>query len=288
MLGLDPFRHDLLRKYTILFGTLFNDLKITRRDDEGIVQLVRVPLSHAPKDKILARVNADPKIDRPAAVVLPRMSYELSDIVYSGDNKLRTIQVGGAGAAPDGGAISTVLHPVAYDLKFTLWVFTKYVADGYQIVEQILPFFTPNFSLTADLLPDLMTPTDLHVRLDSVTPNDVYDGAFTVRRACMWTLEFTMTGYLYGPVRSHPIIKFADVRLRIPATNTASEGIGTVDPIDRVTAQPGLLPNGSPTTVASESIPYSEISESDDWDYAVTIYGSLVPGDIGGTEGEGE
>lgn len=286
MLGLDPFRHDLLRKYTVLFGTLFNDIQITRKDDDGVVQLIRVPLSHAPKDKILARVNADPKIDRQAATILPRMSYELTDVVYNADNKLRTIQVSGAAVTGNPSVLTSVLNPVSYDMKFTLWVFTKYIADGYQIIEQILPFFTPNFSMTADLIPDLMPPTDLHVRLDSATPTDVYSGAFTERRACMWTLEFTMTGYLYGPVRSHPIIKFANVNFYVPFTNTAAEGVGTIDPIDRVTAQPGLLANGSPTTNAAASIPYAQISEDADWGYAVTIYGSLVPGDIGGIEGE--
>lgn len=286
MLGISPFSHDLLRKYTVLFGTLFNEISIERKDDAGVVQLIRVPLSHAPKDKILARVNADPNIDRQAATILPRMSYELTDVVYNSDNKLRTIRTRGASVSEEPSALRTILNPVPYDLKFTLWVFTKYVADGYKIVEQVLPFFTPNFSMTADLLPDMLPPTDLHVRLDSVTPNDVYDGAFTTRRACMWTLEFTMTGYLYGPIRSHPIIKFANVNFYVPPTNTAAEGVGTVGPIDRVTAQPGMLANGSPTTNAELSVHYSEISEDDDWDYAVTIYGSLVPGDIGGIEGE--
>lgn len=288
MLGqVDPFRHDLLRKYSMIFGTLFNDIKVTHRDTETgtDVHLIRVPLSYAPKEKILARVMADPTIDRPMATTLPRMSFELTGIQYNGANKLRSVgrHVVRVYDGDDGELIEQ-LNPVPYDMKYTLWVYTKYIEDGQQIIEQILPYFTPQFTATVNLLEGVNL--DCQVRLDGVTVEDLYTGEFERRRATMWTLEFVVTGYLFGPVRRHPVIKFANVEFFTPTAADIRDEVGELLPLDRVTVQPGLTANGEPTTNVDLSVAYSEVSASDDWDYAVTISGSLVPGDIGGNEGE--
>lgn len=287
MLGKDPFRWDLLRKYQMVFGTLFNDIRITRTNsDDTVEQLYRVPLSYAPKEKILARVLGDPGIDRKAATLLPRMSFEMTGITYNGDNKLRSV---GRHAIRiiegDDDELIEQLNPTPYDLHFTLWVFTKYIEDGQQIVEQILPYFTPQFTATVNLLEGVNL--DCQVLIKSCVPQDLYaSGDYSNRRGTMWTLEFTVTGYLFGPVRRHPVIKFANVSLYSATSNNIQDDVGRIPAIDRVTVQPGLTANGDPTTNVDLSVDYTEISAGDDWDYIVTISGSLVPGDIGGNEGE--
>lgn len=287
MLGREPFRHDILRKYEIVFGALFNEIFLTRRDSDGNTnQLIKVPLSWAPKEKVLARVFADPAIDRQTSAIMPRLAFELTDISYQGDNKLRSsgrhmIRLHDEG---DEGKLTSMFNPVPYDLKFTLWAFVKYLEDGNQIAEQILPFFTPNFTATVNLIDDVVV--DCQVRLDRAFPQDLYkDKDWMTKRGVMWTFEFTMTAYLFGPVHHHPIIKFADVGFFIPSEEPRDE-VGTLDMIDRVTVQPAMTANGDATTNVDISVAYSEIDASDDWDYGVTIYGSLVPGDIGGGEGE--
>lgn len=285
MLGGEPFRHDLLRKYSMVFGSCFADLAVQRRAADGSLdRLVRVPLSYAPKEKVLARVMADPGVDRQSATILPRMSFELTSVRYNGNNKLRSVGRNRVAVDPDRSVLREQLNPVPYDLTFTLWVYVKYIEDGNQIVEQVVPFFTPCFACTVDLIEETGVQLDCQTSLDSVTVEDVYTGDFKVRRATMWTLTFTMTAYLFGPVRRHPVIKFADGRIHsVVGDRRASEATDSDSPaVDRVTVQPGLTPDGEPTTDVNLSVHYSEVAEDDDWDYAVTIAGSLVPGDVGG------
>lgn len=279
MLGNDVFRYDLLRKYSLTFGALFNEISVTHRDANGAVaRTIKVPLTYAPKEKVLARVLADPAIDRQAATILPRISFELTSMSYNGTRKLPSVRKHYARVSDDKDVLTSVLNPVPYDLRYTLWVYTKYQEDHNSIVEQIAPFFVPNFTATIELMPGLLV--DTQVNLDTINTQDVYAGDFNKRRAIMTTMEFTVAGYLFGPERRTPVIKFANSEFYVPGGSIDS-GIGNTAPIDKVTVQPGMDANGDPTTNVSISVDYHEIKADDDWDYAVTIFGSLVPGDVG-------
>lgn len=286
MLFNDPYRHDILRKYTLVFGALFNEIQLQHLHANGdVAQVIKVPLTYAPKEKVLARVLADPSIDRQAAAILPRMSFELTSMTYDGSRKLRSVGRNSVRTSANNDTLFSMLNPVPYDLKYTLWVFTKYVDDGNQIVEQIVPYFTPHFAATINLIePDVNV--DCHFRLDSVVCQDLYVGQFSDRRGVMWTLEFSADAYIFGRVRESPVIKFANATFFVPNTNTASQGVGSNTAIDRVTVQPGMDANGDPTPNVQITVDYSSIDANDDWTYAVTTSGSLVPGDIGGDEGE--
>lgn len=285
MLGYDPFFHDQIRKYEMVFGTLFNEIAVRRTSTDGsTVSLLRVPISFANKDKLLARLEADANIDRPTAAQLPRMSFSLTNIAHNPTNQLRsTGRYSVMVPTDDANTLTEMLNPVPYDFNFTLWVYTKYVEDGNQIIEQILPFFSPSFTATVNMMEGVNVDTQTTIR--DCVPEDLYDGNFDKRRMTMWTLHFTMTGYLFGPVRAHPIIKFANANI-IVSTNTDIRNDALSLPIDRVTAQPGQDANGVATTNVDLTVAYSQIEPGSDWDYIVTIAGSLVPGDIGGNEGE--
>jgi hypothetical protein len=289
MLGKAPFGHNILRKYQAAFGTLFNELQVERRDANGAVQqTITVPLTFARKEKVLARLEGDPDLDKGAALTMPRMSYEMTSMEYDNTRKLRSSRDHAVRYSNTAGEYKRIFNPVPYDLHFNVYVYAKYQHDGNYIVEQILPFFTPDFPLTIHLIPEFDINVDAPVVCTGMPRmEDTYDGSFKERRSLVWTIPFTMKAYLFGPERVYPIIKFANVSL-YDATrhDNIQDAIGNTGAIDRVTVQPGQDANGNPTSNVAVTIPYSQIEKDEVWEYATNIYGSLVPGDIGGNEGE--
>lgn len=286
MLNNPPYSFDLIRKYTGAFGALFKEVVVERKDasDGSVRQKVRVPISYAPHEKTLARVLADPNISRGAAAILPVMTFEMGDPTYDPTRKLNSI---GVVVVEEAGKYRRQYDPVPYNFPFTLTIVSKTHADGNAILEQIVPFFTPEFPTTMELVPEMRRNWDVPVVLDSIgKPSESWDGTFTDRQHVYWTLGFTMKGYFFGPIKSHPVIKFVDVRLYQPSTNTAAEGVGITDPVDRVTTQPGLTANGEPTSNAALTIPWQDINASDDYGIIVNIYGNLDPAE--GTGGADE
>lgn len=270
MFGHD-FYFSLIRKYVITFGTIFNDINISREDAEGVqTSYMRVPLSYAPKEKMLARVIGDPAIDRPTATTLPRMSFEMGTLSYDGDRKLNTL-----GSvhfmSTDTSKVRRIYNPVPYNIQFKLYIFVKNAEDGTKIVEQILPFFTPDWTPTVKLIPEMGVVLDIPIVLNSISQEDTYTDKFAERRSLIWTLNFTLKGYLYGPVKEKKVIKFANTTVYSASTTDLVNAIGNTAPTVRVTVQPGLTANGEPTSNAALTIPYSEIEADDDFGYVINI-----------------
>ena len=197
-----PFYFDLFRKYIILFGTLFNNIRITRTDSAGnVTMLERVPLTYGPKDKMLARVVQDPNIDRPTATYpLPMISFEMSSFNYDGTRKLKTITRFAHNNPNDSNQRNYDFVPVPYNIGFELNILCKLNDDALQIVEQILPFFQPSFNLTIDLIDSIGEKRDIPMILQNISFQDDYEGDFSTRRALIYTLRFTAKTYLFGPV----------------------------------------------------------------------------------------
>ena len=283
MLG-HTFYHQHLRKYVIVFGTLFNDIIVQRKDNSGnIVQDIKAPLAYAPREKALARINADPDLSKKVGMVLPRMSFEMTSINYAPERKLNKIHRNVAALSDDKAKLYAAYNPVAYDIGFELNIYTKFAEDSTQILEQILPFFTPEWSVTMTLIPEMNWKQDVPVVLNGVSMQDTYEGDFETRRALIHTLQFTLKGYLWGPLRKTGIIKTANVMTHVdtsavyanqhPAntvfanvnvTNSSSSGYYIHS---RTTTTPGLLANGSPTSNSSLSVGIGEIDEDDDYGY---------------------
>lgn len=231
-----------------------------------------VPLTYAAKEKMLTRVATDPNIDRQTAIVLPVMSFEMIGIKYDGSRKLPTVNRYAVADPNNKNKLQYQYNPVPYNIDMRLYVYVKNNEDGTKIIEQILPFFTPDWTLTVNLVPDMNIKVDVPIVLNNVTFEDSYDGDFKERRAIIWTLDFTLKGYFYGPVRSGAIIKFSNTNFYVPSTNTAAQGVGVTDVIERLTIQPGLTSSGQPTSNASLTIPYAEIEVTDDYGYVDQIY----------------
>ena len=268
-----PFYFSLIRKYIICFGTLFNNIYITRTDKTGTVKdLIRVPITYGPKDKALARVIQDPNIDRPSATYpLPMMSFEMTNFAYDTDRKMQTINRFSVNDT-DRSKKKYQYMPVPYNIGFQLSILAKNAEDGTKIVEQILPYFTPDWTITANIIPEMNVKQDIPIVLERVNLDDVYDGDFANRRSMVWTLDFTLKGYLYGPVKTTKVIKFANTQFFVPPdTATSITDVDPTNPTAIIHIQPGLTANGQPTSNSSLSIPVSEILATDDYGFVIDI-----------------
>ncbi len=275
-----PFYFGLIRKYVILMGTLLNTVRITRTNSSGeIVSLLRVPITYAPKDKMLARVVQDPGLDAQSAVApLPMISFEMGKMTYDGSRKLNTINKVSVKHATDADKFKYQYNPVPYNIEFKVYIYAKNAEDGTKIVEQILPYFTPDWTTTVNLIPEVGITMDIPIVLNNIGYSDNYDGQYQNRRAIIWQLDFVLKGYIYGPVKSSGIIKFAKGNFYLPTTNTAAEGRGITAVAERVTVQPGLDANGNPINyyggpnANTGTVPYVEIEVDDDYGFITQIY----------------
>jgi len=275
-----PFYFGLIRKYVILMGTLLNQIHITRTDKAGnVTSLMKVPITYGPKDKMLARIVQDPGIDRPTATLpLPMISFEMGKMSYDGSRKLNTI---GKSSVKDNSNISKFKYqynPVPYNIEFRVFVYAKNAEDGTKIVEQILPYFTPDWTTTVKLIPEMEVTMDVPIILNNISQADNYDGNFVNRRAIIWQLDFVLKGYLYGPVKSSGIIKFTKTNFYIPTTDKIVDGVGITPVAERVTTQPGLTANGQPINYIGKpnantgTVPYVEVESDDDYGFITMIY----------------
>ena len=216
------FYNESMRKMTVAFGQIFNNIQIKRKDSAGsIVQSIRVPLAYAPKEKFLVRLDQQADLDnRSFATVLPRMGFEMSGLTYDANrklnkmNKVRRVKTNEA----DGKVMNFNYTPVPYNVDFTLNIFTATAENGLQIVEQILPYFQPDYTITVKAVPELDIVRDIPIVLNSVNYEDSYTGNFDRRRAVIYTLSFTAKTYLYGPMANQSVIKStqADLHTDLP------------------------------------------------------------------------
>ena len=219
------FYNESMRRMTIGFGQIFNNIQIKRKDSSGnVVQSIRVPLAYAPKEKFLARLDQQASLnDREFSITLPRMSFEISGIQYDASRKLTRVQkYKTVKSGIDGKVLNYNYVPVPYNVSYNLYSFTASAEAGLQIIEQILPFFQPDYTLTVNDMADMGIKRDVPIVLNSISYEDNYQGDFETRRALIYTLDFTAKFYLYGPVTSSSVIKtvqidhYADIKDNSP------------------------------------------------------------------------
>lgn len=207
MLNNQYFYYQLTRKYVILFGNMFNNISIVRKNrDTGVeIERFKVPIVYAPKEKYFARLRADPDLDRPVQVILPRMSFELVGFNYDASRKQNSLLRSAKGNTATG--VSSQYMGVPYDLNFELQLYSRNVDDGTHIIEQILPYFTPDYTVTIDSIPELGFLKDIPIILNSVNNVIEHEGNFDAVRFVSWTLGFTLKAYYYGPINNPKIIR---------------------------------------------------------------------------------
>tara|TARA_B100001964_G_scaffold91310_1_gene102547 strand:+ start:390 stop:1190 length:801 start_codon:yes stop_codon:yes gene_type:complete len=211
MLG-TQFYHETIRKIVISFGTLFNDISLVRKDNSGtIIQTMKVPLAYGPREKFLVRLREDADLTKQVAITLPRIGFEIKDLSYDPARKLSRVQKFKKVKGANTKQLDTQYMPVPYNLDFELYIMAKQSDDALQIVEQILPYFQPDYTLTINDMSDMGIKKDIPIILNSISYEDNYDGDFVSRRALIYTMSFTTKFYLYGPVTSSKVIKTVQV-----------------------------------------------------------------------------
>lgn len=211
------FYHKHVKKAIIAFGTIFNSINLQREDDAGnIAQVIRVPLSYSTKQKFLSRIRSVPDAEARGEVQisLPRMGFDILSLSYDSARKISPIQQNKAvGLGDDAQTVRTTFTSTPYNMTMGLYIFAKNQEDALQIVEQIIPFFNPDFNITVNELPQLGITRDIKITLDSVDYQDEYEGAYESRQSIIWTLTFTMRLNFYGYVANQKIIKESIAKL---------------------------------------------------------------------------
>ena len=238
MLG-QQFYHETIRKIIVAFGTTFNNVQLVRKDNSGnITQSMKVPLAYGPKEKFLVRLRADADLSSKVAITLPRIGFEIQNLAYDGTRKLSRVQkFKKVNTGNSTRTLDTQFMPVPYNLDIVLYVLAKQSDDALQIVEQILPFFQPDYTITVNDMADMGIKRDVPIILNSISYEDNYEGDFDQRRALIYTMNFTCKFYLYGPVTSSNIIRTvqADQFADLPDKSPKREQRLTVTP-DPITA----------------------------------------------------
>jgi hypothetical protein len=224
MLG-STFYHQTIRKYVAVFGTLFNDINIERKNSAGdVVERLKVPLAYGPKQKWLLAIQDTTADRKVVATRTPRMGFAMTGVTYDSVRKLNTIGRNVvANTSSTSTNMTTMYNPVPYNFDFDLFILVKNAEDGTQILEQILPFFTPEFTVTVNTIPDMNIKADVPITLTSSSVADEYEGELSARRTITWTLSFTLKGFIYPNVTSGQVIKSIEVNFRIPGGDTEIE-----------------------------------------------------------------
>jgi hypothetical protein len=211
MLG-QQFYHETIRKIIVSFGTIFNNIQIIRKNSSGnITQSMKVPLAYGPKQKFLTRIREDASISKTTAITLPRIAFEIQTLSYDTTRKLNRVTKIRKTSAKGSSKLETQYMPVPYNVDLQLFVMAKSGDDALQIIEQILPFFQPEYTITVNDNLDMKQKRDVPIVLTGIDYEDNYEGDFTTRRAIIYTLSFTAKFYLYGPVTSQSVIKSVQV-----------------------------------------------------------------------------
>ena len=232
----EHFYHKKIRNTVIAFGTIFNNVNIKRLDSSGNpLQNIKVPLSYSPKEKFLARLDAQQDLtgdDSKVAITLPRMSFEITGYSYDAGRKLNKNQkISKVTTNADTTKLNTQYMPVPYNVNFALNVYTANSDDGLQIIEQILPFFQPDYTVTMIESSTMDTKRDIPIVLNNVDYEDSYTGTLTSMRRIIYTLSFTAKVYLYGPISTSAVIKTVSADLYSDTGSNAPR-------VERVTVTP--------------------------------------------------
>ena len=201
------FYNESTRRMVSVFGSIFNDMEVVKKDGSGkILQKIKVPLGYAPRTKVLARLNE--QMDSGIALKLPRMSFEISSMEYDANARVSKHKNYTKVITGDTLQLNKLGAPAVYKVGMELNLLAKTQDEALQILEQILPMFQPEYTVTIHDIPSMDIKTDTPIILDSVTMNDDYEGDLITRRAIVYTLSFsTRIRYYRGIGKSKQILQ---------------------------------------------------------------------------------
>jgi len=260
----------LIRKYVTIFGTLFNDILINRVDSsDNTTKTIKVPIAYGPKERYLTRQSQNDDLLRPVSLVYPRMAFEITDIRYDSDRKLSTIGKSTTGSSNKGN-LHTQNNPVPYNISFRLSIIARNSDDALRIVEQIIPYFTPNLNVSANLIAEMNYGNiTLPLTLNNVGQEELYEGDFTSKEYIIWTLDFTLKAFLYGPTNDSKVIKEIFVNFKIPDGDITTSSIASTETEEHIYIRPGLTASNTATSNAAASVAVANINSTDAYGFIV-------------------
>jgi len=250
MLPNQTFYHSVLRKTIVAFGSLFSNIKIERTiqseggtsgPPETVAQTIDVPIAYAPKEKWIVRLDSDPTLENNVYGVFPRMSFEITGLNYDPSRKVSRLNK--MVCVSTDSSREQMMSPVPYNIDISLYIISKTQEDCLQIVEQILPYFTPDFTVSITVVPEMNVQQDIPIVLNSVNIQDDYDGDFQQRRFVLYTLNFTLKVNMFGPVTNSGIINKVMVATINPDTNTPFTSYSAEQTVPSIAAVDGWLDN---------------------------------------------
>lgn len=208
-----PFYHKTVAKTLIAFGTLFSNIFIERETQDGTrSQRIPVPLTYGPKEKVLELVRANPDISRTVSNILPRIAFEMTSLQYDPQRKVGKTQfISTDGATPE--ERKKLWAPVPYTMVLDMDIITKYQEDGLQIIEQIVPYFQPDMTVSIFDVPGKSMSRDVPIVLSAVNVADEYESGVDTKRLVTWSLSFEAKINLYRPINDGKVIKKVEVTL---------------------------------------------------------------------------
>ena len=206
MLG-TQFYNQAVRKTVISFGTLFNNIELKKIVDGQVMEVEKVPLAYGPKQKFLYRLQGNPTDGKKVAITMPRIYFEMTGIDYDPSRKTPATQKYKTVINDEGNEVRTQYVPVPYNISFEVGILCKSQDDGLQILEQILPFFQPSFSMSLKFIPDMDEVRDVAVVLNNVDFDDDWEDDFSTRRSITYSMQFTCKSYIYGPYTKADVIR---------------------------------------------------------------------------------
>jgi hypothetical protein len=242
----EHFYYEAIRKTVIAFGTLFNNIYIKHKNNEGdVVSTKKVPFAYGPTQKFLARLEQSPDLSKPIQITTPRISMEIVGLSYDSQRKGNTMR--GFIAKGEENKPRKSYLPVPYNLNFELSIFTKLEDDMFQIVEQILPYFQPHYTITIIAVEEIQEKKDIKFTLDNISMTDNYEGNFEDRRALIWTLKFTAKTYMFLPVSSDAVE--ASIINKVSIGFAAGSDSSTISNDIRISVTPSATQNYTGTVV---------------------------------------
>jgi len=218
MLG-TQFYNQAVRKTVISFGTLFNNIELKKVVDGQVMEVEKVPLAYGPKQKFLYRLQGNAADGKKVAITMPRIYFEMTGIDYDASRKTPATQKYKTVINDEGNEVRTQYVPVPYNISFEVGILCKSQDDGLQILEQILPFFQPSFSMSLKFIPDMDEVRDVAVVLNNVDFEDDWEDDFSTRRSITYSMQFTAKSYIYGPYAKADVIRKSRIIETIGDTN---------------------------------------------------------------------
>ena len=196
----------MIRKLTVAFGDLFNNITLVRyKADQSEQERFIVPLDYATKELYVVRLQGDPNLDKKVQMTLPRMSYEMNGLAYDATRKqITNIKH----FAASGSTTLAQYMPVPYNFDFSVYLYVRNIEDGNQIIEHILPFFAPDYTIKVNMIPEMGIIKEVPVILNNATYDVTYEGDMNSdTRMVIWTLNFTVKGFIFGAMPEVGLIR---------------------------------------------------------------------------------